>query len=425
MKTLTLRIKILLLVIGMLLALIVISTGITLSKLDLIGKEIKEITEEGIPLTKIITEITIHQLEQAIHFERAIRFGMEMKSSDAAARNFQIEKKAFHQLGLKVDDEINEGEKIAQEAINLSISEASKKEFKNIFDHLKIIEQKHAQYESHVFSIFNDIAHGIFREYEEIVGKVEAEEDQLDYELENFLREVEKFTEESILRTEEEENTVSLMMRGITFFALIFGISISLVLVFTSFNKPLFVGIERVESEMKEIIQDDIPLTKIITEIAMGQLGQVIWFERALRLALELKETNEVTGDYTNAKEKFHRLSNQVEDKINKGVQVAEEAINVVITEVSRKEFKDVLRHLKIIEQEHTEYVNEIVAVFEKIAEGQFDAADEIRKIEEKEEALRHKLENLLRKIENFTEASILQTEKEEKDIVSLIKNIS
>ncbi len=79
----------------MLLSLLVISTGITLSKMDRIGKEIKEIAQEDIPLIKIVTEITINQLAQAIHFERALRFALEKVENKNALKSFNIEKKVY------------------------------------------------------------------------------------------------------------------------------------------------------------------------------------------------------------------------------------------------------------------------------------------------------------------------------------------
>ena len=40
-----------------------------------IGDELESIAEQDIPLTNPLTSITIHQLEQAVHFERLLHLG--------------------------------------------------------------------------------------------------------------------------------------------------------------------------------------------------------------------------------------------------------------------------------------------------------------------------------------------------------------
>ena len=59
--------------------------GISIWQMSLIGAEIEEIAEQDIPLTGSLTNITVHQLEQAINFERALRYGEEMQQSEHAA----------------------------------------------------------------------------------------------------------------------------------------------------------------------------------------------------------------------------------------------------------------------------------------------------------------------------------------------------
>jgi len=257
MKKLTLRVQILLLVIGILLALVVVSTGVTLSKMNRIGNEIEEITGKNIPLTEIITEITINQLEQAIWFERALRFAIEMKEDDDALKNFTRAKEAFNRLAQLVGNEIRKGEKIAEEAVNVAHTQESRRELEDVLNHLKVIEKEHANYNSHVVKIFEEITLGTVREFKDAIEKIEAEEDQLGHELEKFLRRIEKFTEASILQTERDEKAVILLMRGITIFALIFGITISIILIIIGFNKPLIVDIDRTGTESKEITEED------------------------------------------------------------------------------------------------------------------------------------------------------------------------
>ncbi len=257
MKKLTPKIQILLLVIGILLTLVVVSTGVTLSKMNRIGNEIKEITGTNIPLTEIITKITINQLEQTVWFERALRFAIEMKEDDEAPKNFTRAKEAFNRLAQLVDDEIKKGGKITEEAIKVAHTQESQRELEAVLNHLKVIEKEHANYNSHVVKIFEEITRGTVHEFKDAIEKIEAEEDRLDHELEKFLGRIEEFTEASILRTEHDEDAVILLMRGITIFALIFGITISIILITIGFNKPLIVDMDHTGIESKEIAEED------------------------------------------------------------------------------------------------------------------------------------------------------------------------
>ena len=63
------------------LLLILLVSGYSWLSMKQIGGELASIAEDDIPLTAALSQITVHQLEQAIHFERAVRFG-EQKPDD-------------------------------------------------------------------------------------------------------------------------------------------------------------------------------------------------------------------------------------------------------------------------------------------------------------------------------------------------------
>lgn len=83
-----------------------------ISSMNKVGDEIKEIAEQDIPLTEIVTLIETHQLEQAIWFERALRFSLENHQTE-----YNNAKKTFLDLAHKVDKEIKTGKKFARAAV--------------------------------------------------------------------------------------------------------------------------------------------------------------------------------------------------------------------------------------------------------------------------------------------------------------------
>ena len=80
-----------------------------------IGIKLKQIAEEDIPLTNKVTEITIHQLEQAISFERAVRYAQFMKDKSADLKKYEESRNNFKTLAGKVDDEILKAERFTEE----------------------------------------------------------------------------------------------------------------------------------------------------------------------------------------------------------------------------------------------------------------------------------------------------------------------
>ncbi len=99
-------------VIGLVVA--VAATGII--QMQSISTEIEGIAERDVPLTNAVTAITIHQLEQAINFERALRYGEEMKTNAHAGTAFEKAVHQFETLTAKVDKELKEGEALAKAA---------------------------------------------------------------------------------------------------------------------------------------------------------------------------------------------------------------------------------------------------------------------------------------------------------------------
>ena len=101
----------------LLLLLMLGSTLYAINSMRSIGSELEAIAEQDIPMTEVLTRITEHQLEQAIHFERAVRYAILLNRDDKAEEHFIKEVNYFNKLNAKVDKEILEGEDHAAKAI--------------------------------------------------------------------------------------------------------------------------------------------------------------------------------------------------------------------------------------------------------------------------------------------------------------------
>jgi len=176
-----------------------------ISQLNIIGEEITEIANEDIPLTEVVTTIETNQLEQAIYFERTLKYAHALGTVADAPKRIKESIDKFHQHAKKVDEEILKGEKIAVEAVNKAHTEEAKKEFQHILDVLKELEKEHADFDHHVETVFQLINNGKINEAEHLAEEIEVEEEEIDHKIEQFLVEVEKFTEKSALKAEKDE----------------------------------------------------------------------------------------------------------------------------------------------------------------------------------------------------------------------------
>ena len=206
-----------------LLALMLASSGYALNAMIQIGKELEAIAEEDIPMTENLAAITEHQLEQAIHYERVLRYGYLLQQDDNAPDHFKTEIAAFDQLSKQVDEEIQAGERLAEVVMNKAHTAEAAKEFEHVGQALKKIEKEHADFEQHAHQIFVLFADGKRDEAEALAEKIEQEEEQLVLELEALLNEIEKFTEAAGRRAKEHEHTAAKMQAGFILLALVIG----------------------------------------------------------------------------------------------------------------------------------------------------------------------------------------------------------
>jgi methyl-accepting chemotaxis protein len=215
---------------AVLLVMMGIVAGIGIVKMNVIGHEIESIAENDIPLVEILTQIETHQLEQAIWFERALRYGEVLLASDIAASKLEEAEHEFEELAKLADKEIIEGEELAQRAIEHSRTDADREEFEEVLEHLKIIEEEHANYEEHVLQVFKHLNERNMHEAEALSEEVEIEEEELDKEIEEFLVEIEKFTEAAVQTAKKDEKAAIRVMSVVSILSLIFGLAMGIMI---------------------------------------------------------------------------------------------------------------------------------------------------------------------------------------------------
>jgi methyl-accepting chemotaxis protein len=207
----TIRVKIMATV-GLCLFALVGSAAFAVWQINNIGREITAIAHNDIPLTRNVTQITLHQLEQTIEFERMLRFALEARSDQHAVTSYEHSVTAFKDLGLTINEEILHAEELAEHALNSAHSEAERIEFQHVLDALKAIEHEHASFEVHVDEVI-----GLFSEGNIVAGiargeEIDAEAEKLDHELEALVAEIGAFTSTAANTAEAHERSALLWL---------------------------------------------------------------------------------------------------------------------------------------------------------------------------------------------------------------------
>ena len=150
--------------------------------LDSIKTEIHDIATQDLPITKALTGVTTHQLEQAVLVERVARLADARSGHVLELRRESAEE--FKKLTAKVNKEFHEVEQITERAITEAHTDADKAEFRHLLELMKKADVEHQGFTKHAAEMFSQIESGRLAGLEERIETIEQEADKLDHELE-------------------------------------------------------------------------------------------------------------------------------------------------------------------------------------------------------------------------------------------------
>ncbi len=199
---------------GILIGLMLLVAFVGITKTQQIGVQIVAVAERDMPLTQVVTDIEVGQLEQSVIFERTVRFGELMAMGHHELRaNFESEMKHFEELSHEVSAAIIEGEEMAHASIEHASTDAEREEFEHVLHALEEIEVEHQSFEDHALEIFAMMQRGVTVGLEEAIAQVAAEEENLNHELVELAHEIAGFTQHALEKAEaDEKSALNLMM---------------------------------------------------------------------------------------------------------------------------------------------------------------------------------------------------------------------
>ena len=283
---------------GLLLLFIILIGFVGYFKMNKIGHEMEEITKRDMPLIEMLTKITVHQLEQAVSLEQGLRYAGISDHDE----HHSVEKSIGHftKLAQQVDDEILKAEEMAAEFIAETRDDRTREELKHVLEELKTIEKHHKTYENHAFDLFEHI--GIEVDHEQAldaitphaggdsahheggvmpakgisditaaVAQIEAEQEELDHEIEALLFELEDFTKKSLNKALADEIRGKNLILSLSIIITILAVVLSFFLGRSVVN-PVKKMTTRIQQMEQGDLESEIPRFYFEDEtLAMGQ----------------------------------------------------------------------------------------------------------------------------------------------------------
>ncbi len=268
----SIKVKLTLMSLAMFLALVG-SMSYSLVKMNNIGTELVEIAEEHIPMTNIVSNITINQLEQAVNFERALRYAEVIGKEKGALKHYQEAVRHFNGLTDGIDAKVLRGEGFAKKGIELAHTKEQLDEYTHVLSLLTLVEKQHHSYVLHVQEVFDLIDEGHLHEALVKAEVVEVEEEELDHELEGLLEELQQFTQRAATIAENDEKAAFATLSVLTVVIGAFSLSASYFMI-VSITTALATAVKTAQI----IASGD--LSKTIKVHSSGELGDL---EKALR----------------------------------------------------------------------------------------------------------------------------------------------
>ena len=256
-----------------------------------IGLELESIAHSDIPLTEVISRITTHQLEQAILFERFMRYS-GVGTSDSENGTKKLREK-FEKLAKKVDGEILEGERLSQTALDHAHTDLQRDEFAHVLKILKKVEHEHKSYDDHVSHIMDLVYAGNIDEASALSEGVAKEQDKLDHELEALLHEVELFSLNAAKSAEAHEKEALLFIIIAAVVSTLVGVVVAWLIATRTISRP----IKSVTKSMQSLADGDLDNAQI-DEDRGDEIGAMIETLRVFhKNAVEREQLRNATAE--------------------------------------------------------------------------------------------------------------------------------
>lgn len=181
--------------------------------------------------------------------------------------------------------------------------------------------------------------------------------------------------------------------------------------------------LQRIQNELKDVVNQDIVLKDVIASITYRQLKKAIQFQRVLRIAEELgfesmtlPRRNHLLAHSKHVKKRFDGLTDMVDQSINQAKNIVQQRQELSDLPAQKDDLKGILESLMDIESTHQRYDDAVAEVFTLIEKGGFKVSfEEIKEIYREEGRLNSDLQNLVDEVKELAQQSLVRSEENEK----------
>ncbi|RJP83704.1 MAG: hypothetical protein C4522_00045 [Desulfobacteraceae bacterium] len=311
-------------IIASLLGLMLVIAVVSFWKFSVIGGEIKAIVEEDIPLTAIITQVESNQMEQAIWFERALKYG-GTKNADGVKQAWE----KFNSHKGVIDENIQKGETIAEEIIRNASDIEIRREGEIAQSALATIKKHHDEFMESSGEMFGALLAGNLHQAEQISEGVEKIEQDLENEIKDLLFKIEKFTEEAALKVEEDEVMAQNTVLVISIFAAILGLALGIVI-----TRGITKVLQDVKSVADSVAAGSRQMSAGSEELSQGATEQASSVEEASASMEQMSANIRQNAENANETEKISRKAATDADESGKAVRQAVGAMREIVEKI-------------------------------------------------------------------------------------------
>jgi methyl-accepting chemotaxis protein len=272
------------------LAIILIIGLVSIMQMEKIGMELIDIAEKDIPLTKRITKIAEHQLEQSILFERSLlKASMKESGVENSQKEFNDISKDLVNLNKKIMREIKTSKEFIDDEISSLHSEKAKVVYHDLSIQIKSIQDQYGQLSEEIINTLLLASNTLIPELHAEIKSVEVHGDEVKNSLVKLLDEIQNFTLEAALKAEHDEKNGALII----IILFIVGIVLGVVL-------PMIIS--------KSITNPIMKLTNRLVEINEG--------DGDLRLTIEIEGRDEISKAAKAFNDFLASLRNTIKDTV-------------------------------------------------------------------------------------------------------------
>jgi len=377
------------------LLLIIIMGSVGYIQMSKIGLELVDIAEEDIPITKMLTSLTEHQLQEAILFERAMRvsFNTQVVNQDSLGRVDTLRNK-INTIKTKSLKEFKTIDSFVAEGITKVHTEEARVKFNELLNGLKKVSVEYKGVINESDEILDIItSQGDLSSITKKLAVIEKHRDDIDHALIDMLDDVQEFTLKAALKAEHDEMTGIQLIMVILIVSIALGIFLPTV-IGKAITRPILVLNDRLD----EIASGDGDLTARLSERALDETGDTarafnIFVEKIRSTISAVSKSVEVLDASSNTTtHEMNQTSASIKQQRNEiqMVAAAVEQMNCTIQEVATNtgEASDMANSVKNTVELGQESANESHSIIEQLAQEIETASATIGTLAEKTDGI-------------------------------------